>query len=247
MPEFSVPAPGVHKASASPCGAARSGADPVSRDAAATLPLTLEAKIRSSASALLVVDLQNDFCAPGGYIDRVMGKDVSGAAQVAAVAGELVAAARAAGVPIAWLRADYSHDRIPDSMRAKLQARHIVAECCKPGTWGADWFGVRPAGTEPVFTKHTYSGFVGTELADRLRALGRRTLVFAGVQTQVCIESTLRDAHSLGYFCVVPQDAVGSHTPALHEATLANVRFLFGDVCMAADVRNAWAEKANAT
>ena len=92
----------------------------------------------------------------------------------------------------------------------------------------------------PLTTKHTYSGFAGTDLAARLAALGRKTLVFTGVQTQVCVESTLRDAHSLGYFCVVPQDAVGSHTPALHEATLNNVRFLFGDVCASADVRKAW-------
>jgi peptide/nickel transport system permease protein len=73
-----------------------------------------------------------------------------------------------------------------------------------------------------------------------LAALGRPTVVFAGVQTQVCVESTLRDAHAQGYCCVAVEDAVGSHTPALHEATLDNVRFLFGDVCMAGEVLAAW-------
>jgi ureidoacrylate peracid hydrolase len=103
---------------------------------------------------------------------------------------------------------------------------------------------VRPAEGEPVVTKHTYSGFIGTELHQRLGQLGARTLVFAGVQTQVCIESTVRDAHSLGYLCVVPEDAVGSHSPALHDATLTNIRFLFGDVCTAADVAAAWGGRA---
>ncbi len=204
------------------------------------LPLALPEKLVPSASALVVVDMQNDFCAPGGYIDKVMGKDVGAGAAVAKAIGGLLGAARGAGVPVVWLRADYRHDRIPDSMRAKLQARGITAVCCAPGSWGADWFGVAPAEGEPVVTKHTYSGFAGTDLAARLAALGRKTLVFTGVQTQVCVESTLRDAHSLGYFCVVPQDAVGSHTPALHEATLNNVRFLFGDVCTSAEVCNAW-------
>jgi ureidoacrylate peracid hydrolase len=77
-------------------------------------------------------------------------------------------------------------------------------------------------------------------MQDVLQALGRRTIVFTGVQTQVCVESTLRDAHARGYFCVAVQDAVGSHTAALHAATLDNVRFLFGDVCDAADVLAAW-------
>jgi ureidoacrylate peracid hydrolase len=188
----------------------------------------------------VVVDMQNDFCAPGGYIDKTMGKDVSAAAAVAPVIARLVAAARGAGIPVLWLRADYTRERLPDSMKVKLDARGITATCCAPGTWGADWFDAKPADGETVVTKHTYSGFGGTDLEERLAALKRRTLVFTGVQTQVCVESTLRDAHSLGYFCVVPEDAVGSHTPALHQATLNNVRFLFGDVCASADILKAW-------
>jgi ureidoacrylate peracid hydrolase len=208
-----------------------------------TLPLTLAEKLEARRCTLVVVDMQNDFCAPGGYIDKVMRLDVSAGAAVAKRIAELLAAARRAGVPVVWLRADYSHERIPDSMRVKLQARGITAVCCAPGTWGAQSYEVEAAPGEAVVIKHTYSGFPGTDLATRLAALGRRTLVFTGVQTQVCVESTLRDAHSLGYFCVVPEDAVGSHTPALHQATLNNVRFLLGDVCSAAEVRAAWTKE----
>ena len=204
------------------------------------LPRTLQEKLVASQSVLLVIDMQNDFCAPGGYIDKTMGKDVSAAAPLVPVIEALVASARSAKVPVLWLRADYTPAKLPDSMRVKLEARGITAVCCAPGSWGADWFGVRPADGEAIVTKHTYSGFAGTDLEGRLKALGRPTLVFAGVQTQVCVESTLRDAHSLGYYCVVPQDAVGSHTPPLHEATLNNVRFLFGDVCTSAEVRDGW-------
>jgi ureidoacrylate peracid hydrolase len=204
------------------------------------LPLTPAARLQPKRCVLMVVDMQNDFCAPGGYIDRTMGKDVSAAATILGAIEELVAGARRAGVPVVWLRADYSHDRIPDSMAVKLAARGIQAECCKPGTWGFGWFGVEPAAGEPVVTKHSYSGFTGTDLADVLARLGRQTVVFAGVQTQVCVESTLRDAHARGYLCVAVQDAVGSHTPALHDATLNNVRFLFGDVCNASEVLAAW-------
>ena len=208
--------------------------------AARKLPLTPAQRLDPASSVLMVVDMQNDFCAPGGYIDQVMKKDVSAAATIAPVIEALVAQARKCGVPVVWLRADYSHDRIPDSMAVKLAARGITAECCKPGTWGHEWYGPRPAAGEPIVTKHSYSGFTGTRMQDTLAALGRRTIVFTGMQTQVCVETTLRDAHAHGYFCVAVQDAVGSHTPALHAATLDNVRFLFGDVCPAADVVAAW-------
>jgi ureidoacrylate peracid hydrolase len=204
------------------------------------LPLTPAARLEAARCTLVVVDMQNDFCAPGGYIASTMGKDVGAAEAILPLVNELVACARAARVPVVWLRADYSHDRIPDSMAMKLAQRRIQAECCKPGTWGFEWYGVSPLADEPVVTKHTYSGFIGTGLQQVLSPLARKTLVFAGVQTQVCVESTLRDAHSHGYFCVVPQDAVGSHTPALHAATLDNVRFLFGDVCNASDIAAAW-------
>jgi ureidoacrylate peracid hydrolase len=205
------------------------------------LPLALIDKLAPAGCALLVIDMQNDFCAPGGYIDKTMGKDVSAAAPLVPTLQRMLDAARARGVPVVWVYADYSHDQLPDSMRVKLKARGITAECCKPGTWGAGWFGVAPAQGEALVAKTTYSGFAGTTLEATLDTLGVRTLVFAGVQTQVCVESTLRDAHSLGYFCVAPQDAVASHTPALHAATLDNIRFLFGDVCNAADVTAAWA------
>lgn len=196
--------------------------------------------LQPSASALVVIDMQNDFCAPGGYIDKVMGKDVAAAAAIVENLNCLVQAAREQKVPVIWIAADYSHDRIPASMLRKLRQRGITAVCCEPGTWGADWFGVRPQNSETVVVKHNYSGFSGTSLEQALRAHNVETLVLTGVQTQVCVESTAREGHSLGYTCVVPKDAVASHTPALHEASLMNMQFLFGEVCATQDVLSAW-------
>ncbi len=197
-------------------------------------------ELAPSQCALVVIDMQNDFCAPGGYIDQVMGKDVSGAAAVVPVIAELVQCARQAGVPVVWVGSDYSIEKIPASMRRKLALRGITTECCKPGTWGSAWFGVQPQADEAVVIKHNYAGFTGTALGSVLQDLGVRTLVFAGVQTQVCVESTVREAHAMGYTAVVARDAVGSHSPALHEASLTNVQFLFGEVCEAGDIAAAW-------
>jgi ureidoacrylate peracid hydrolase len=204
-------------------------------------PLLSLAEIAAPAhTALLVIDMQNDFCASGGYIDRVIKRDLTACQRVAEPIVALASAARAVRVPVLWLCANYARELVPEPMRAKLERQNIADVCCAPGSWGADWFGVRPEAGEPVIEKHCYSGFMGTDLHAQLQKRGVRSLVFAGVQTQVCVESTLRDAHSLGYYCVVPQDCVASHTPPAHEATLAGVRFIFGDVTTLAELQSIW-------
>lgn len=210
------------------------------------MPLTLDSKLARGRCALVVVDMQNDFCAPGGYIAEVMKKPVDAAARVVPEVQAMLGEARSCGVPVFWVGADYSFDAIPRSMLVKLAARGITQPCCAPGSWGADWFGVRPQAGEPVIIKHTYSAFFRTPLHELLRAAGIETLVFVGVQTQVCVESAVRDAHSLGYYCVVVSDAVASHTPHLHAASLDCVRFLFGDVHDADGVRALWRSSAKA-
>tara|TARA_R110000851_G_scaffold333550_1_gene516137 strand:+ start:170123 stop:170770 length:648 start_codon:yes stop_codon:yes gene_type:complete len=198
----------------------------------------------SGSVALVIVDMQNDFCAPGGYIDTVMGKDVAAAATIGDNLNALIGAARTAGAPVVWIGSDYSPQRIPAAMQRKLDQRGITAVCCEPGTWGAQWFGVEPMPDESVVIKHAYSGFSGTPLHRILQEKEIKTLVFAGVQTQVCVESTVREAHSLGYVAVVVKDAVASHTPSLHEASLMNMQFLFGELCDTADVVTQWSPRS---
>ncbi len=210
---------------------------------ATTGPLLLApaARLAVSHTALLVVDMQNDFCAPGGYIERVMKRDPGPCAAVAEPIGRLAAAARKAGVPVFWLRADYRIEMLPANMQARLAERGITEPCCVPGEWGYDWFGVTPAPGESVTDKRCYDGFVGTDLAAALDARHVRTIVFAGVQTNICVEATLRHAHALGYHCVVAEDCVASHMASAHEDLLTLVRFALGDVLPAAEIAKLWA------
>jgi ureidoacrylate peracid hydrolase len=204
------------------------------------LLLDLQSKVAPKHTALLVIDMQNDFCAPGGWTDTVVKKSVAGCAPVAGHINTLSAAARASKVPVFWVQADYSDDKVPEPMLARSRRTGMNAVCCAPGTWGAEWFEMQPQPGEPVITKHCYSGFMGTDLDAQLKRRGIRTLVLTGVQTHVCVESTLRDAHSLGYYCVVPEECVASHTPAAHDVTLTNTRFLFGEVARSEEVMQAW-------
>jgi ureidoacrylate peracid hydrolase len=204
---------------------------------------TLPERLAPAHTALIVVDMQNDFCAPGGYVAN-LGRDVGACGTIVPAVNALVDGARRNGVPVIWLMAEYEDADIPAPMLAKKLEMGVSAISCARGSWGAAPFGVSPLPDEPVVVKHCYSGFVGTDLEAQLAARDIATLVFAGVQTNVCVDSTLRDGHSLGHYIVVAGDAVASHMPAAHAATLDNVRFLFGDVADSAAIVAAWSRRA---
>lgn len=202
--------------------------------------MSLTERLDPAYTALLVVDMQNDFCAEGGYVAR-MGRDVSASSRIVPRLRELIAAARRHGVPVYWIVAEYDPDKISAAMRAKQIERGGEAVCCAHGSWGAQFFGVAPQPGDPVIVKHSFSGFHGTRLEEMLRERNIFTLVIAGVQTNVCVDSTVREAHSRGFYVVVAEDCVASHMPEEHLATLSNVRFLLGDVADASTIEASWA------
>ena len=93
-----------------------------------------------------------------------------------------------------------------------------------------------PEDGDLVIEKHRHSAFAGTELDQVLRDRGVRTVAVAGVQTHVCVESTLRDASARGYYVVVASDCVGSYDRDLHDKTLRCVEAHFGEVVASADL-----------
>ncbi|MGH8237262.1 MAG: cysteine hydrolase family protein [Steroidobacteraceae bacterium] len=196
-------------------------------------------RLTNARPALLVVDMQNDFCADGGYVSR-QGRDLSACRAIVPRIASLIASARECSVPVIWVKADYSTNAVSMAMRVKQAERGNAEVCCEPGTWGAEPFGVAPARGETVIVKHRYSGFAGTQLDAELQRRDIDTLLFCGVQTNICVESTVRDAHSKGYFIVAVGDCVASHMPEHHRATLDNIRFIFGDVLESTEIVSAW-------
>ncbi len=204
--------------------------------------IELADRIDPPHTAILVVDMQNDFCAEGGYIHKIRNADMSGNAALADRIMTLVETGRAAGTMVVWIKANYERKYLSGQALAKLEEMGVDRVCCEGGSWGWDFFRVEPRADELVVEKHTYSAFYGTELDGILRFSGMRTLVLTGVATNVCVESTLRDGYFNGYYTVMPEDCVGSYAPDLHEASLRNVKNLFGDVPVSQDVIDIWRE-----
>jgi ureidoacrylate peracid hydrolase len=94
---------------------------------------------------------------------------------------------------------------------------------CEPDTPGSEFYGVEPCAGDHIVTKHRYSGFVGTDLDMVLRSKGIETLLFTGVATNVCVETTARDAFNLNYHVVFVEDCCGAFSPEEHASTLTNI------------------------
>ena len=203
---------------------------------------------RPRHTALLLIDLQNDFVHPDGWVatQRLPGfLGDSGITAALERAGALLAAAREAGVLRVFVQMLGDDRYLSPAWRAQYRRIHGRARpvCVQEGTWGADFYGeLRPderAG-ELVVEKHRYSAFIGTRLDLLLRSHGVRTLAICGVATSGCVESTIRDGFMLDYYVVIPGDACADYDPARHRASLAKLDLSFGTLVGVDDLRGVW-------
>lgn len=188
--------------------------------------MTLEQQLTPERTALLVIDMQNDFCAVGGYLQKERNYDVSFAPAVAERIGAMVEHARQSGVSLVWIRSIYDFKYLNAAERAKRGTEG----CCLEGTWGVDFFRLAPLDHEFIVDKHCFDAFKNPALDRYLRAKGIETLIITGVATNVCVDSTLRDGFFHGYNIVLLEDCVASNSSAGHEGTIATVRNNIGRV-----------------
>ena len=214
-----------------------------------TLPARPEPiRIDPASTAVIVVDMQNAYASPGGYVD-LAGFDIAGAAGVIGRVGQVLDVARGAGMPVVFLQngwdADYVEAGGPGSpnwhkssalktMRARPE---LAGQLLVRGGWDYELVdALAPKPGDIRVHKTRYSAFFNSQLDSVLRARGVRTLVFVGIASNVCVESTLRDAFHLEYFGVMLEDATHHLGPDfIQQATVYNVEKFFGWVSTVAD------------
>jgi ureidoacrylate peracid hydrolase len=216
----------------------------------ATRPEPLEVELEKSA--VIVVDMQNAFASKGGLLD-LAGIDIAEAAGVVHTIQSVLAAARRKGVAVVYLQTGYKPDLSNSGGDASPNPRKETALClmrARPefrgkllieGTWDFEIVEeLKPQPGDVVVLKTRYSGFAGTTLDSVLRVRGIRYLFFVGIATNVCVESTLRDAYFQEYWPILVRDgAMQAGPPAAHEATIFNVESFFGWTLTAAELRQA--------
>ena len=215
--------------------------------------VTLDAKpepiaVDPARTAVIVVDMENDFADKGGMFDRA-GADISGAQKAIAPTAKVLAAARQAGMKIIYLKMGYRPDLsdlgAPDSVNRTRHLKFGVGQKIRApdgresrilirDTWNTDIVPeLKPQAGDIVIYKTRFSGFYQTDLDATLKKLGIKYLIVTGVTTSICVESTVRDAMFRDYLCVLLRDCmsepIGHDLPRTnHEASLLNAEVLFG-------------------
>ena len=220
-----------------------------------TLPARPEPiRVDADETAILVVDMQNAYASAGGYLD-LAGFDVDGAARVIAQSAKVLDAARAAGLPIIYFQNGWDPDYVEaggpgspnwhksNALRTMRARPELHGKLLARGGWDYELVeGLAPKPGDIRLHKTRYSGFFNSQLDSVLRARGIRNIVFVGIATNVCVESTLRDAFHLEYFGIMLEDATHQAGPDfLQQAAVYNVETFFGWVSTVADFCGAFA------
>lgn len=227
--------------------------------------VTVEARpqpiqIEIARTAVLVIDMTNDFSAPGGMFHRA-GIDISSILEAVEPTRRVLGAARHAGIPVIYLRqahnadlSDAGRDDSPHAIKHRPLSigEPVTAPNGQPsrilvdGTWNTTILDeLAPAEDDVVIIKRRYSGFFETDLDATLRRLGVDQLVVTGCTTSICVDSTVRDAMFRDYRCLVLEDCTAEPIGAdlartNHEATLLSIELLFGWVSSSQHVIAAW-------
>lgn len=212
--------------------------------------LTLQDKIRPQHTALIVIDMQNDFCAADGFVARG-GRDVSLVGEMAKRLPGFISQARDAGVFVIFVRCDYStpQNRFLSDVWLEQAARrqsggYTLSPVCQMGERGAHWFAVVPEQADCVLVKHRYDAFHATNLDLLLRSHGIRTVVLTGVSTHVCVETTARSAFVRDYYTVVVADGCAAYSLEEHQTALNVIDRFFGEVAPMANVLPHWPKRS---
>lgn len=224
-------------------------------------PVTIAAnpgpiRVDTSRTALVIVDMQNDFGSVGGSFQRA-GIDISMIRAAVAPTGRAVNAARAHGIKVVYLKMGFRPDLSdagavdsPNYVR-HLQALGLGQRVQAPDgkasrilirdTWNTDIIAeLTPSSEDVVLYKHRFSGFFETDLDLTLKRAGIKYLIVAGCTTSICVESTIRDAMFRDYSCVLLKDCagepIGHGLPrSNHDASLLTIQTLLGWVSTSAD------------
>ena len=191
-------------------------------------------------AALLVVDVQNDFCSNEGSCAR-RGQDVSAAQAMVPRLQCLLEEARAVSLPIVFIKTEHSEwTDTPSWVYRKSQRTQL--NTCRQGSWGAEFYGVAPLPGERVVIKHRYSAFINTDLNTVLKAKNVESVLVTGVATNVCVETTARDAYMYDYYVTLVEDCSAASNEAMHKATVQNISEHFGLVVKSDEIIRLWKE-----
>lgn len=199
-------------------------------------------------TAVIVIDVQNDYCSADGALGR-RGFDVSRVQRMVPRLKDFIQGAERCEVPVVYIRT--THDETTDTPQwlgrvGKTSDGDLLSNViCRTGSWGSEFYEISPGPEDLVITKHRFSAFVGTRLDLTLRSLGVSSLLFTGVTTDICVGSSVRDGLFHEYYVSVVEDCSEAFSKSAHEETLKNIASNFGTIVKSDMIMNVWKREAD--
>ena len=190
----------------------------------------LKGSLAPSKTALIVVDVQNDFCHGEGAFSRHTKIDLTHAQKAVSALSSFTESVRAVGIPIIFVRTEHSPWTDSPAWANRMDGRAKQMSICAAGSWGSQFYRLIPQQTDYIVIKHRYSAFFETDLDLVLKSCGIENLLITGLLTNVCVESTVRDACNRDYDVVLVEDCCGALDIGEHEAAIRTICAYFGQV-----------------
>jgi ureidoacrylate peracid hydrolase len=190
-------------------------------------------QLSSANTALLVVDVQNDFCHNQGVFSKYKSAALDHVEQAVSNLSALIENCRESNLPIIFIRTTHSDWTNSPSWLKRMEGAGEKMRICAPDGWGSNFYNVAPKEGDCIVTKHRYSAFIGTDLDLILGSKGIKNILVTGVATNVCVESTARDGYHRDYNVILIEDCCGAYDNTEHAATLNNISKFFGTVTTA--------------
>lgn len=194
-------------------------------------------------TALLVIDMQYDYCAQNGKLPTFFKFSTKSIRKMIPKLSNFIEQARESNVTIIWTRMIEDQKSAPTNLKLKMRSRtKTVPGFCVKGTKGFDYYSIHPNKKDKEIVKNQYDAFTNNSLGVYLKNKGIANLIFTGVYTSRCVDSTLRSASARGYNCIVPKDLVGvaEEMQNEHDAALSVWDAIFAYVVSSKNIVDVW-------
>jgi ureidoacrylate peracid hydrolase len=195
-------------------------------------------------TALLIIDLQNDYCSKKGKVSKIFKFNVEPIEGIISDMKSFLSKAREKNIQVIWTRMieDYKNSRVKKNMVNKILSQKNPVRLCILGTSGFDYYKLKPEKEDFEVIKSSYDPFTNAQLQKILKKKKIKNLVVMGVYTSICVESAVRRAFSEGYNVIVPKNLVAmpKEEEVLHNSSIKNMQKCFAYIINSMEILNAW-------